>query len=102
MDVFLTVPGRINALRAHHHRRAACICGGQALSLYPRSAGMGFARGAVPWQQIRENVILKLAACAAREIIANKKARVRMLETENAALRDKIEQAERAIRPLLK
>lgn len=36
MDVFLTVPGRINALRAHHHRRAACICGGQALSLYPR------------------------------------------------------------------
>ena len=66
------------------------------------AAGMGFARGAVPWQQIRENVILKLAACAAREIIAHKKARVRMLETENAALRDKIEQAERAIRPLLK
>ena len=57
----------------------------------------------IKYKRLREeNAILKLAACAAREIIANKNARVRMLETENAALRDKIEQAERAIRPLLK
>lgn len=49
-----------------------------------------------------ENKFLKLAVAAARMIIAEKKERVRELEAENAALRDKIEQAERAMRPFWK
>ena len=57
----------------------------------------------IKYKRLREeNAILKLAACAARAIIANKKARVRMLEAENAARRDKFEQAERAMRPFWK
>ena len=49
-----------------------------------------------------ENEFLKLTVAASRMIIAGKKERVRALEAENAALKDKIEQAERAMRPFWK
>ena len=51
--------------------------------------------------QMRERV-LKAAVAVAWMVIAGKKERVRELEAENAALRDKIEQAERAMRPFWK
>lgn len=50
----------------------------------------------------RENEFLKLTVGGAWLVIREKKERVRALEAENAALRDKIEQAERAMRPFLK
>ena len=49
-----------------------------------------------------ENEFLKFTVAAARMIIAGKKERVRALEAENAALKDKSEQAERAMRPFWK
>lgn len=49
-----------------------------------------------------ENEFLKAAVAVARMVIAGKHERVQELEAENTALRDKIEQAERAMRPFWK
>lgn len=49
-----------------------------------------------------ENEFLKLTVGGAWLVIREKKERVRALEAENAALKDKIEQAERAMRPFWK
>lgn len=49
-----------------------------------------------------ENEFLKLTVAAAQLIIAGKRERVQELEAENTALRDKFEQAERAMRPFWK
>ena len=49
-----------------------------------------------------ENDFLKVTVAVARMIITKEKERVRALEAENAAFRDKIEQAERAMRPFWK
>ena len=50
MDVFLAVPGRADALRAHCRRlRPAYVVDKRGTRA---AAGMGIARGAVPWKRI--------------------------------------------------
>ena len=50
----------------------------------------------------RENIRLRLRVRGAFGVIEEQVKRIHALEAENAALRDKIEQAERAMRPFLK